>query len=54
MSSSDDKRPRSMIESKRLEMRVGRMDDEKKVKGGRGMTACHRLFMQKSGITTGP
>jgi hypothetical protein len=50
MSSSDDKRPRSMIESKRLEM----MDDEKKVKGGRGMTACHRLFMQKSGIATGP
>jgi len=43
-----------MIESKRFEMRVGRMDDEKKVKGGRGMTACCRLFMQKSKITTGP
>jgi hypothetical protein len=53
MSSSDDRRPRSVIESERLEIRV-RMDDEKKVKGGRGMTACRRLFMQKSGIATGP
>jgi len=43
-----------MIESKRFEMRVGRMDNEKKFKGGRRMTACCRLLMQKSGIATGP